>query len=41
MKKKITITDENVKRYFMSINEAADLVIKSIAIKKKIKIFFF
>ena len=27
--KKVMITDENVKRYFMSIREAADLVIRS------------
>ncbi len=33
--KKITVTDENVKRYFMSISEAADLVIRSTLLKKK------
>ena len=33
--KKVTVTDENVKRYFMSIKEAADLVIRSTLIKKK------
>lgn len=33
--KKITVTDQKVKRYFMSIKEAADLVIRSTLLKKK------
>ena len=32
--KKITVSDESVKRYFMSINEAANLVIRSILLTK-------
>ena len=38
-KKKITITSYNMKRYFMSIREACNLVIQSAALEFKNKIF--
>ena len=38
-KKKITITSYNMKRYFMSIREACNLVIQSAALGFKNKIF--